>query len=169
MKIKTFEIENHKGCFSFNYTEDLSYLTKEIQELISISDVSVDGTAEKLADIYYISGIVKAILKLRCVRCLNEFEYHIELDFKESFIHQDIDLGFEQEDDIQIIDSDSIDLSRTIEETVSLAIPYVPLCREDCNGLCPTCGVDLNCETCNCKNDNIDPRLADLADWFDKN
>jgi len=47
-------------------------------------------------------------------------------------------------------------------------MPYIPLCKESCLGLCVTCGVNLNEETCNCKKEIIDPRLADLADWFDK-
>lgn len=167
MKIKIFEIENHKGCFNFNYEKDLNYMAKEIKELIRISKVSVVGKVEKLADIYYISGKVKATLTLKCVRCLDEFEYPLEEEFKESFISPNVELDFEQDDEIQILENDIIDLAQIVEETTSIGIPYAPLCKDECKGICPSCGVNLNEETCDCKNESIDPRLADLAKWFD--
>src|SRR5207244_13446979 len=58
-------------------------------------------------------------------------------------------------------DGDKIDLEPLFREQFVLAIPYAPLCREDCKGLCPQCGIDLNTGTCTCEKP-VDPRLAGL-------
>ena len=51
-----------------------------------------------------------------------------------------------------------------IREAVLLELPYAPVCREDCKGLCPVCGVDRNRESCSCNTERIDPRLAVLKE-----
>jgi uncharacterized metal-binding protein YceD (DUF177 family) len=64
--------------------------------------------------------------------------------------------------DLFPFDGDRIDLEPLFREQFVLSIPYAPLCREDCKGLCGQCGVDLNSGTCTCEKP-IDPRLAALA------
>jgi hypothetical protein len=63
--------------------------------------------------------------------------------------------------DLFPFDGDKIDLEPLFREQFVLAIPYAPLCREDCKGLCPQCGIDRNTSTCSCEKP-IDPRLAVL-------
>jgi uncharacterized protein len=58
-------------------------------------------------------------------------------------------------------DGDFVDLEALFREQFVLAVPYAPLCREDCKGLCPQCGIDRNSATCACEKP-IDPRLAAL-------
>ena len=58
-------------------------------------------------------------------------------------------------------DGERVDLEPVLREQFVLAVPYAPLCREDCKGLCPQCGIDLNTGTCGCEKP-IDPRLAAL-------
>ena len=60
-----------------------------------------------------------------------------------------------------------LDLDDLVREEVLLAMPYKPLCKSDCRGLCPHCGVDLNTETCQCA-PPPDPRLAALRQFFKK-
>jgi uncharacterized protein len=57
---------------------------------------------------------------------------------------------------------DMIDLDEILREQIILALPMYPRCVEECRGLCPVCGVDLNKETCDCQRDEVDPRLAVL-------
>jgi uncharacterized protein len=58
-------------------------------------------------------------------------------------------------------DGEKIDLEPVFREQFVLAVPFAPLCREDCKGLCPQCGIDRNSGTCSCEKP-IDPRLAAL-------
>lgn len=55
-----------------------------------------------------------------------------------------------------------LDLAGIAWEQLMLAMPVNPLCRPDCNGLCPICGANLNLETCDCRKDEEDPRMAPL-------
>jgi uncharacterized protein len=57
---------------------------------------------------------------------------------------------------------DHIDLGETMREQFYLALPMKPLCREDCAGLCPICGINRNREQCQCQAEWVDPRLEPL-------
>jgi len=63
--------------------------------------------------------------------------------------------------DLFAYDGEKIDLEPLLREQFVLAVPYAPLCSEDCKGLCPQCGIDRNTSSCNCEKP-IDPRLAAL-------
>ena len=69
-----------------------------------------------------------------------------------------------EEDDLTtaFYDNDEIDLGQLMREQFYLALPMKPLCRDDCNGLCPKCGTNLNPRPCDCKREWEDPRLAAL-------
>ena len=67
------------------------------------------------------------------------------------------------EDDLDVFafDGERIDLEPLFREQLVLAVPYAPLCKDDCKGLCPQCGIDRNTDSCACE-PPIDPRLAAL-------
>jgi uncharacterized protein len=67
----------------------------------------------------------------------------------------------EEDLDLFPYDGEAIDLEPLFREQFVLAVPFAPLCREDCKGLCPQCGIDRNTGTCSCE-PPIDPRLAGL-------
>jgi len=67
----------------------------------------------------------------------------------------------EEDLDVFPFDGEKIDLEPLFREQFVLSVPYAPLCREDCKGLCPQCGIDRNTATCSCEKP-IDPRLAPL-------
>lgn len=76
----------------------------------------------------------------------------------------DVELGMElAEDDLDLYgyEDEEVDLTPLFRDQVVLAVPFAPLCREDCKGLCPQCGADRNQETCDCK-PPLDPRWAAL-------
>jgi uncharacterized protein len=72
----------------------------------------------------------------------------------------------EDSDEIVLLDNDELDADELFRDVFVLAMDSKHLCSEDCKGLCPGCGVDLNVEPCRCKAE-IDPRLADLAKFFE--
>jgi uncharacterized protein len=109
-----------------------------------------------------------------CSRCLKAIVTPIEVDIEEEALPSiDIDTGLpvgeqDEPDALRLDDHHELDLAEPVREAISLAEPITLLCREDCRGLCPTCGVDLNTVTDHSHTeDAIDPRLAALADWRD--
>jgi len=61
-------------------------------------------------------------------------------------------------------EGDAVDLDELVREQILLALPSRRLCREECKGLCPTCGADLNAGRCACEQREVDPRWSALAD-----
>ena len=69
-----------------------------------------------------------------------------------------------KDDDLNVsfYKDDQIDLGEVMREQFYLALPMKPLCREDCRGLCPVCGVNRNRESCTCQAEWVDPRMDAL-------
>ena len=70
----------------------------------------------------------------------------------------------EEDLDVFPFDGEKIDLEPVFREQFVLAVPFAPLCREDCKGLCPHCGTNLNLEQCSCSEPMEDPRWAALKE-----
>lgn len=79
----------------------------------------------------------------------------------------DYELKNEDSDDIVLLEDDQLDLDGLITDVFLLSLDTKNLCKEDCRGLCPGCGADLNSEPCRCSK-QVDPRLAGLAKFFEK-
>jgi uncharacterized protein len=104
--------------------------------------------------------------QLPCSRCLTTFSLPLETSFEEEFIE-----GKPGPDDdeaetgrtVTYYSGDAIDLSETLRDNVLLELPMQPLCREDCQGICPTCGTNRNEGSCSCvETTSVDPRFAAL-------
>ena len=70
------------------------------------------------------------------------------------------------ENDAFIYESDLLDITEPVRESLLLAVPLQALCREDCRGLCPVCGADRNEGDCGCDTTSVDPRLAALKQFI---
>ncbi len=115
-----------------------------------------------------ISGKLDTTLRLQCVRCLKEFSYPLSTTFeltlfplKEAPAEEETELGSE-EMEASFFEGGEIHLSEIACEQIFLEIPYQPLCREDCKGLCPTCGQDLNLSSCRCVREEATSAFSDL-------
>lgn len=108
-----------------------------------------------------VSGRVETSLRLDCSRCLAEFQIFIDSPFtifymRDEGLNQDEDVELAEEDLISATyEGDEIDFTREITEQVVLAIPFKPLCSEDCKGLCIKCGAELNITECSCSQDTM--------------
>jgi uncharacterized protein len=123
----------------------------------------------------FASGKFTGNLHVACSRCVGDVKLEIDEKLLVTFMPPsempaDDATAAANEDGAEIAtedldlfpwDGDRIDLEPLFREQFVLAIPYAPLCREDCKGLCPQCGIDLNSGTCTCEKP-IDPRLAAL-------
>lgn len=114
------------------------------------------------------AGHVHAVLHLSCARCLEAFQTPAEVDFEEQFQPSiDISTGLpssapRSDTAFLISQSHTIDLGEPIRQSLLLAVELIPVCREDCAGLCPTCGANRNVEACRCAPDESDSPFAVL-------
>lgn len=120
-----------------------------------------------------VSGHLLARLGLVCGRCLDPFAHKVDQKLELFLLpHRE---GQDEEDEVELSERDMvvgyyrdrrIDLGEMVREQFVLAIPMKRLCREDCKGLCPRCGINKNHESCACTAVDTDPRLASLGRLF---
>jgi DUF177 domain-containing protein len=120
---------------------------------------------------FQLIGTVTTMLELPCSRCLESFTSLVDSKFDLRYQPHTHPVGSGhdaerqiEEDDLStaFYDDDEIDLGQLMREQFYLSLPMKPLCGDDCRGLCPICGTNLNRGTCDCKREWEDPRLAVL-------
>ena len=117
---------------------------------------------------FRLAGRVTTTLRLPCSRCLEPFDWPVDAEFDLRYQPHSQNTG-EGEREVEEDDlttafyvNDEIDLGQLMKEQFYLSLPMKPLCREDCKGLCPTCGTNWNRGSCECRTEWEDPRLAAL-------
>ena len=113
---------------------------------------------ESVVDGILVSGPVRVLVTLSCARCLKSFDRAFDLHVQELFAGE-VRPG---DDEYPLVEG-HVDLEPMIRDAVLLAVPFAPLCRADCLGLCARCGGDLNLGECSCPPE-IDPRWGPLSD-----
>ncbi|MDJ0755524.1 MAG: DUF177 domain-containing protein [Ardenticatenaceae bacterium] len=112
----------------------------------------------------FFEGRFETLTAVDCVRCLTETFFPTEMIMEELFYYP----ASTAPPGEYVVDRDGdADLGPLLRELSVLALPMQPLCRPDCQGLCPECGENLNERACACKRDEIDPRLAVLQQLID--
>ena len=152
----------------------------EGEEEFSLVGGRLTGRVEKGEDkAVHFRGRLRAPLGLHCGRCLEPFVKELDEDLDLFFMpHGTEPDADEEEQEVELsdrdmvvayYDDDRIDLGEMVREQMLLALPLRRLCREDCRGLCPSCGVNRNTGSCECQpTETVDERLAPLRKIFDK-
>jgi Predicted metal-binding, possibly nucleic acid-binding protein len=105
------------------------------------------------------TGTVEATLEGECSRCLDPIKEELLLDVQELYFYPDKEAD---EDASRVSAEETIDLDPVVRAAVVLSLPFSPLCRDDCAGLCPDCGANLNDDPDHDHPDRIDPRWSAL-------
>ena len=125
--------------------------------------VTAKGTVKNIAGILELEADVAADMTVRCDRCGVPFEKHLTPRFTATL---QADAEDADSEDVFPLDGDGVDVSDVVETCMILDMDQKFLCRDDCKGLCPTCGKNLNDGPCDCKK-QIDPRMAALGQLLD--
>jgi uncharacterized protein len=122
----------------------------------------LQGTLEltRTSEGVWVDGVIDVWLPITCARCLAEFDHRMQIQIQELFYFPA--LNAPSDEDYGIQENGILDLNEPIREQLVLGVPIQLLCRPDCKGLCNKCGQDLNQGECDCQDDVIDPRMAQL-------
>ncbi|MFW6598339.1 YceD family protein [Propionibacteriaceae bacterium Y2011] len=124
------------------------------------SPIDLELRLEEVGEGVLVTGTASAQLHGECGRCLAEISDDLEIDIQELFVHP----GENVEDaGTSRLEGDLFDLEPLLRDQVVLDLPFQPVCRDDCLGLCPDCGVDLNTSAEHHHDAPVDPRWAELA------
>lgn len=111
---------------------------------------------------------LKTVAHYTCDRCLELFDRPLEFNFELLFRSGKDKLETDEEDVINLpAETVEVDLTERIIENLILEIPMKILCKDDCKGICPKCGANLNQETCQCSEQPADPRWEKLRDLLE--
>lgn len=145
---------------------DLTSLLKDRNDLLDYSPVHTDLKGHYVSGAVEVDGTLSLQITQPCSRCLTPVKQTLTLPFHERFVQQGTEAAELEDEDVNTVADEKIELTPYVEETVLLGLPFVPLCNEDCKGLCPVCGENRNEQPCSCRQERVDPRLAGLADFF---
>ena len=137
-----------------------------------LAPIALDFTAVREYDHIRVEGIVSTRVRLDCSRCLTPYETGVSSSFTIFYTRasaqlrqdEEVELG-ERELVSATYDGDEIDLSSEIAEHVIMELPLKPLCRDECRGLCGSCGVDLNVAECHCTKGTTSLAFSALKDF----
>ena len=156
-------IFNNEGMVrEFDYELDLSS-----QELSGAkpfaSPVRVSGSVGNYTGIVEMRAKADFVLELCCDRCAKPISVAQKVDIFHTLVTH---LNDEANDELLLVNELRFDLDPLVTEDIFLSLPSKFLCKEDCKGVCPKCGKDLNTDSCSCEKE-IDPRLAALKQLLD--
>ena len=128
------------------------------------SPMKVEGEITNTAGYMRMSLTMSVDYQTECARCLKPVVGTFSLDLEKTVVTNDM-LGAGDEDDrddYAIVENGFLDMDEPLLEQIEMEFPVRFLCKEDCKGLCPKCGCDLNEKQCECNHKEIDPRLEPL-------
>ena len=129
--------------------------------------VELDLRLEAVMEGVLITGSAQAGLEGECARCLEPIGDDLAVTFQELFVYDDIRGSKGEEDgadeEVSMLRDDLLDLEPLLRDAVVLALPFQPLCQDDCPGLCPTCGARLADDPDHDHEAEIDPRWKALG------
>jgi uncharacterized protein len=130
-------------------------------ELAGIRDddtIEADLLLESLVEGILVSGTISSTMALRCARCLKGFDRGLTVEVQEMFVPA----PDEDTDDYRLEPEGFLEPAQMVRDAMGVELPFSPLCRPDCLGLCPVCGGDRNLGECAGDHPSIDPRWAGL-------
>lgn len=110
----------------------------------------------------FLDGDLETVIVGRCARCLEEYDLPISTQFRYLVAPQGDEVAASAGEDTEVstYQGEEVDLTPLIFERILLSLPTMPLCKENCRGLCPRCGTNLNESECHCPAGEGDPRMA---------
>ena len=172
-----FVIEHiHEEGLDFDILVPKERFDIDSTDCVLAEGVKVQGTLERTGQEVLCKGNLETRLSVQCNRCLSVFSFVVNSQLKVIFIPMNENNKLAHEIELSELDVEQefyeegrIDLSSPARDLILLSLPQVILCRQNCEGLCPECGTNLNVNKCDCKNEgSYDPRLAVLQQLKDK-
>ncbi len=138
------------------------------EDVTKVNTVRAELAIQRSEEEYFCQGKVFAAYQIECSRCLQQYEHLIKqkTDFvicSESYHEKISEDRIDDEDYVFFTGSDlRVDIADQVRQVLVLSVPMMPLCSDECSGLCTQCGTNLNKSKCECDNEKIDPRWEEL-------
>ena len=156
-------IKDYDGSMNINVKSELENTDFLGEEFSFPNGLNINGKITNNTKSLHLSANVTGKMIVHCARCQIPVEENVQFDISEILVRDD-DENAEIDDDVVVFSGHSIDIDDIIINNFLMNVSGKYLCSEDCKGLCPKCGQDLNVAPCDCKDDDIDPRWIALTE-----
>jgi uncharacterized protein len=165
--LDTFELGRRPGTMRkvHQRIEAAADLGTEVIGIPKGSDLELDLRLEAVMEGVLVSGEIRGHATGECIRCLESVELDVSVTLQELYAYPE--RVVDEDDDVrELLKDDLIDLEPAVRDAVVLALPFQPVCDDDCPGLCSECGIRL-VEQPDHHHDIVDPRWAALQELQD--
>jgi len=168
MKLDVSNVPESGMAVSVTIGADEVNMTEGMPDLAGA--LHLQGRVIKAGEEMVLHGTLRGAFNLTCSRCLKELARPFEIEVSATYVQPSAEglevrtKGDDAEEPPLLFFGDEIDLVSGIREDLLLNVPLKPLCHDDCRGLCPQCGTDLNEGECGCNRTTIDQRLSVLRE-----
>ncbi len=155
---------------AFSLTDGDFPFDTEIDGVVFSKPVHVTGEIVNMAGYIRLRAKAGVEYETECARCLEPLVRSLSVEIERTLVAKGelVNTSEDESDDYLEVTDGVFDLSLPLAEELMMAFPTKELCREDCAGLCPKCGKNLNEGECGCVKKEIDPRLAILQKLLEK-
>ncbi len=158
-------ISNNNQSKEFTCSIDMSDITYNHNSYPIINSKPFELSIANEVTTLHITCDTSLGVHIPCDRCTKEVEHTFDVVIDKSFKLED-DKVVADDEEIPYFDSGNLDVDMLIFDEILICWPAKVLCQEDCRGLCPDCGINLNDSTCDCASKPKDPRMAKIRDVF---
>jgi DUF177 domain-containing protein len=165
MRIELARLDEAKE-FAHSYAPDELVIEDDRLRLLHLPTVS--GKIRRSDGRVKVNGRVVAEIQVECDRCLKSVALPVDSKFELEYVTPEdyqaqhaVELR-EEDLDLEVFDGEVVDIDQLVTEELLLAVPAHVLCKDNCKGICPVCGIDRNRLDCSCDTAEVDPRWAGL-------
>ncbi len=155
--------------FELSLQRDWWHSDKKKDQILALdAPLEVKISIYRAGDKYVLEGNLSGGLQVRCDRCLESYHQDLRAPFRVflALPLREVDKAevelMEEDLEFDFIRGEKIDLNEVLREQIYLSHPMKSLCRENCMGLCPICGANLNGRKCQCNREQVHPGLLKL-------
>ncbi len=155
-------LKNDEEQISLDNSIDLSSLEFMGEDFVFQKPLKLVGTIRNNSKNLELKANVSGEMQVHCARCAQPFLTAVSYPVSEILVREDGEIS--PDSDVVVFSGYEVDLTEIVVNSFFMNVSGRYLCKEDCKGLCPVCGTDLNESDCDCETDTIDPRWAALAE-----
>jgi uncharacterized protein len=167
MKINISDVLNKENtCIDIEFNDKVEGLEDRINSYDLYGNVIFSGALKKAkGEILELTGLIKYEYDINCYRCLKNIHRSMNIKVNENILNA---RSVNDEDDVFTYEGDYLDLDIILKNYIILSLPMKQVCSNDCKGLCPICGKNLNEKKCDCtEKNNINPQMEILRNYFE--
>ena len=144
-------------------TVEIDYPSVKLEDML-LAPLTGKFRASRTARGIFVKGTLRTIIEIECARCNDNYQAPAKFHLDDHYYLKAVAPAGEY----IISKNGNLDLGPLVREWAITAVPIKPICKSECQGLCVTCGQNLNHGTCDCEDDDIDPRLAILKQLLEE-